>query len=707
MIKRRLYENEDELSRIVDTKLYDAIFLENRPIDMTENRKYLAILTKIKQPSARERAGEWILKIFMQGTSGKWQLTPGQWYLKTLLGYDEYNQSDFLDEDIISIDGTPNWKIAGMIDIIAESVEKTDTDSEEIKGLRDMGDPDELSGYKPMKKEEENKIKDYSKMKKWELEKLVDQALDSKDYALLDKIYKYLPESVLVKIPFMQKHTLNEKFAEGEKVAERSIDLRGPEGNAFAILGMAKQLTKQLKEIDSEMYDWQKIQSEMMTGDYKNLVLTFEKYFGDYVTIYNADVLDESLNESFSSWYSENKESETLWDEYADYTSETPKIDRLSFREWCKEKYEWIKEYEGVDESLSEGIKHLKPRSKSEILRNMKNDPDLKKDDEENEEIDESANEEKPKKQILMGHNSPNPDDPEVNGLAYRIESEEDIKDKIGESANHEYLMPRLFEKYFTDEDQPPIEDKEKEAEEKESEEKELKKYKTTDESVDPFVMPSLLEDRITKSYEEPLTREDVRKMVGKMLIAYQKSSKYENITSMADWLRKNNLGDYQYNRWVRAVVDTLFKKVAGTWTPINTNLSIDQLTDKVMDFWKNKMKKESLDEAGNNWYFKPSPLQMSDALRQKRQFLKIHPDAKISIDARKGFVVVNDIIAYDISSIIGNKVTPERAQEQMERAYRESKGLDEGCGCGPKKKPTGKFTPAPKRPPVIRPRSK
>ena len=86
----------------------------------------------------------------------------------------------------------------------------------------------------------------------------------------------------------------NEAFVRGDSPRERSIDLRGPEGNAFAILGLAKNLCSQLKEADPERYDWDKINTEMTSSDYKNLVNTFEEYFGDYVTIYNADVLDEN-----------------------------------------------------------------------------------------------------------------------------------------------------------------------------------------------------------------------------------------------------------------------------------------------------------------------------------------------------------------------------------------------------------------------------
>jgi hypothetical protein len=60
---------------------------------------------------------------------------------------------------------------------------------------------------------------------------------------------------------------------------QRTIDLRGPEGNAFALLGYAKSLAKQLEK------NSKKILEEMMSGDYENLVNVFEREFGDYVTL--------------------------------------------------------------------------------------------------------------------------------------------------------------------------------------------------------------------------------------------------------------------------------------------------------------------------------------------------------------------------------------------------------------------------------------
>ena len=57
------------------------------------------------------------------------------------------------------------------------------------------------------------------------------------------------------------------------------IDLTGPDGNAFALLGKATNLAKQLK------FDEKKIIDEMTQGDYEHLLETFDRYFGDYVIL--------------------------------------------------------------------------------------------------------------------------------------------------------------------------------------------------------------------------------------------------------------------------------------------------------------------------------------------------------------------------------------------------------------------------------------
>jgi len=58
------------------------------------------------------------------------------------------------------------------------------------------------------------------------------------------------------------------------------IDLSGPQGNGFVLIGYARKWAKQLgKDADA-------ITKDMESGDYDHLVEVLEREFGDYVTIY-------------------------------------------------------------------------------------------------------------------------------------------------------------------------------------------------------------------------------------------------------------------------------------------------------------------------------------------------------------------------------------------------------------------------------------
>lgn len=62
------------------------------------------------------------------------------------------------------------------------------------------------------------------------------------------------------------------------------IDLTGPDGNAFALLGYAKNFCKQL-DSGNEIGLWDKVQSEMTSSDYENLIKVFDSYFGSFVIL--------------------------------------------------------------------------------------------------------------------------------------------------------------------------------------------------------------------------------------------------------------------------------------------------------------------------------------------------------------------------------------------------------------------------------------
>lgn len=70
------------------------------------------------------------------------------------------------------------------------------------------------------------------------------------------------------------------KSKKDKKERRIEMDLTGPEGNAFAIMGVAQQLSRSLG------YNTEKILAEMQSGDYEHLIDVMEQYFGDYVIMY-------------------------------------------------------------------------------------------------------------------------------------------------------------------------------------------------------------------------------------------------------------------------------------------------------------------------------------------------------------------------------------------------------------------------------------
>lgn len=61
------------------------------------------------------------------------------------------------------------------------------------------------------------------------------------------------------------------------------IDLTGPQGNAYYLLGLARRWGK---ELDMSQAYINKMLEKMKSGDYENLVKVFDDEFGSIVTIY-------------------------------------------------------------------------------------------------------------------------------------------------------------------------------------------------------------------------------------------------------------------------------------------------------------------------------------------------------------------------------------------------------------------------------------
>ena len=58
------------------------------------------------------------------------------------------------------------------------------------------------------------------------------------------------------------------------------LDLSGPEGNAFVLMGIAQSWAKRLG-LDSKA-----VTADMMSGDYEHLLSVMEKHFGDHIIMY-------------------------------------------------------------------------------------------------------------------------------------------------------------------------------------------------------------------------------------------------------------------------------------------------------------------------------------------------------------------------------------------------------------------------------------
>ena len=68
---------------------------------------------------------------------------------------------------------------------------------------------------------------------------------------------------------------------------ETIVNLDGPDGNAFNLIGLAIRIMRDSRMSEEEIGP---IVKEMQSGDYKNLVMTFDNYF-------KSSVILETTNE--------------------------------------------------------------------------------------------------------------------------------------------------------------------------------------------------------------------------------------------------------------------------------------------------------------------------------------------------------------------------------------------------------------------------
>ena len=74
--------------------------------------------------------------------------------------------------------------------------------------------------------------------------------------------------------------------AETIRRRKREIDLGGEAGNAFCLLGLARDLCKQLH------LDWNAVRDDMQSSDYEHLITVFDKHFGQIYDLIRPETQD-------------------------------------------------------------------------------------------------------------------------------------------------------------------------------------------------------------------------------------------------------------------------------------------------------------------------------------------------------------------------------------------------------------------------------
>ena len=72
------------------------------------------------------------------------------------------------------------------------------------------------------------------------------------------------------------------KNIKDKKQSPIEIDLTGPDGNAFVLLGKAKSFAK---AIGMNGIEAEALINDMTSGDYEHLLEVFDKHFGSFVTL--------------------------------------------------------------------------------------------------------------------------------------------------------------------------------------------------------------------------------------------------------------------------------------------------------------------------------------------------------------------------------------------------------------------------------------
>ena len=78
---------------------------------------------------------------------------------------------------------------------------------------------------------------------------------------------------------------IRKKIAKNEIVIDQLrivIDLTGPDGNAYVLLGIARRFYREMGRSTEEI---NQLIADMTSGNYENLIQVFDREFGDFVIL--------------------------------------------------------------------------------------------------------------------------------------------------------------------------------------------------------------------------------------------------------------------------------------------------------------------------------------------------------------------------------------------------------------------------------------
>jgi len=96
------------------------------------------------------------------------------------------------------------------------------------------------------------------------------------------KLQNLLPHSMNTGLSLKLINACNMIREKHERTGPIVIDLTGPDGNAFALIGLAQNLAKQLGYQPNRRGE---LTTEMMSGDYEHLLQVFDREFGNFVIL--------------------------------------------------------------------------------------------------------------------------------------------------------------------------------------------------------------------------------------------------------------------------------------------------------------------------------------------------------------------------------------------------------------------------------------